>query len=98
MSSFPSFLTHRILPFAVIVSSLTAISEGSTRMPAAQDETLRPMTFLDAQLLARPGSWTPSPDGAWMLYTVDTVDWKEGERHSDIHLVSCSRELRPTAR
>ena len=48
----------------------------------------RPMTFLDAQQFARPGSWTPSPDGRWMLYTVSTPDWQAAERHSDIHLVS----------
>lgn len=56
----------------------------------SQDNSQRPMSFLDAETLSRPGSWTPSPDGAWMLYTVTTVDWAEGERHTDIHLVSMS--------
>ncbi len=37
------------------------------------------MTFLDVQLFARPGSWTPSPDKTWMLYTVRATDWEEGE-------------------
>ncbi|MGI9629232.1 MAG: S9 family peptidase [Longimicrobiales bacterium] len=48
----------------------------------------RPMTFMDVQEMNRAGSWTPSPDGAWMLYTVTTPDWEEAESYSDIHLVS----------
>ena len=50
----------------------------------------RPMTFMDVQEMNRAGSWTPSPDGAWMLYTVSTPDWAEAESYSDIHLVSTS--------
>ena len=49
---------------------------------------LEPMTFMDVQRMARGGSWTPSPDGEWMLYTVTTPDWAEAESQSDIHLVS----------
>ncbi|HSM04998.1 MAG TPA: prolyl oligopeptidase family serine peptidase, partial [Longimicrobiales bacterium] len=51
----------------------------------AQD---RPMTWLDMQEMARAGSWTPSPDGSWMLYTVTTPDWQEDRSQSDLHLVS----------
>ena len=46
------------------------------------------MTFLDMQHFRRGGSYTPSSDGRWMLYTVSTPDWEEAERQSDIHLVS----------
>ncbi|MDT8340637.1 MAG: S9 family peptidase [Longimicrobiales bacterium] len=53
--------------------------------PAAAQE--RPMTFLDMQYMANAGSWTPSPDGAWMLYTVSTPDWMEDERQTDLHVV-----------
>ncbi len=48
----------------------------------------RPLTFMDVQELRRAGSWTPSPDGTWMLHTVTTPDWEEAESQSDIHLVS----------
>ena len=48
----------------------------------------RPMTFLDMQLQRSGGSWTPSPDGEWMLYTIRTPDWEEAESQSDIHVVS----------
>jgi len=53
----------------------------------------RPMTWMDAQELARPGSWTPSPDGAWMLYTVTTPSWEDAASYSDIHLVSLRQGL-----
>ena len=53
----------------------------------------RPMTFLDMQEFARPGSWTPSPDGEWMLYTISTPDWQEAESQSDIFLVSMTEGL-----
>ena len=49
---------------------------------------LRPMTFMDVQRMARSGSYTPSPDGRWMLYTVTTPDWEEADQQADIHLVS----------
>jgi len=48
----------------------------------------RPLTFMDMQRLNRGGAWTPSPDGAWMLYTISTPDWQEDESQSDIHVVS----------
>ena len=46
------------------------------------------MSSLDVQHFSSPRSWTPSPDGRWMLYTITTPDWQEDERQSDIHLVS----------
>jgi Tol biopolymer transport system component len=46
------------------------------------------MTFMDVQELRRAGSFAPSPDGQWLLYTVSTPDWKEARRQSDIFLVS----------
>ncbi|HSG49452.1 MAG TPA: S9 family peptidase [Longimicrobiales bacterium] len=55
-------------------------------LPAVAQQ--RPMTFLDMQYMANAGSWTPSPDGAWMLYTVNTPDWMEDESQSDLHLVN----------
>jgi dipeptidyl aminopeptidase/acylaminoacyl peptidase len=55
---------------------------------APQEEGLRPMTFLDVQLMARAGSWSVSPDGKWVLYTVSTPDWEKATRQTDIHLVS----------
>jgi dipeptidyl aminopeptidase/acylaminoacyl peptidase len=45
------------------------------------------MSWMDVQLLKRAGSWEPSPDGQWMLYTVSTPNWEEASSQSDIHLV-----------
>jgi dipeptidyl aminopeptidase/acylaminoacyl peptidase len=70
-------------------SSMSALLLAAVcAVPAASQQ--RPLTFMDVQLLKSGGSWTPSPDGAWMLYTVSTPDWEEAERQSDIHLVSLS--------
>lgn len=63
-----------------------AFAATTTALTAQQ----RPMNFMDMQTMKRAGSWTPSPDGAWMLYTVSTPDWEEAESQSDIHVVSVS--------
>ena len=75
------------------IASLTAIlglCAGGVAQIAAQTPQVsgRPMTFLDMQQTSSAGSWAPSPDGRWMLYTISTPDWQEDERQSDIHLVS----------
>lgn len=57
----------------------------------------RVLTFMDVQLMNRGGSWTPSPDGRWMLYTVSTPDWEEAESQTDIHVVSLAEGL-PSSR
>lgn len=57
---------------------------------AAQERVL---TFMDVQLMNRGGSWTPSPDGGRMLYTVSTPDWQEAESQTDIHVVSLAEGL-----
>ena len=67
---------------------LVAISAALSGPASAQQ---RPLTFMDVQELRRAGSWAPSPDGSWMLYTVTTPDWEEAESYSDIHLVSMSQ-------
>ena len=53
-----------------------------------QAEGKRPMNWMEVQLMKRAGSWAPSPDGNWMLYTVTTPDWKDADSQTDIHLVS----------
>ena len=66
----------------MLVLALTCSSAASL---AAQQRTL---TFMDVQRLRSAGSWTPSPDGAWMLYTVSTPDWEDAESYTDVHVVS----------
>ncbi len=74
-------------------SFLSCLILGTVLLPLvptsadAQDGD-RPMTFMDAQLFKRAGSYTPSPDGQWMLYTVSTPNWEEANSQSDIHLVN----------
>ncbi len=58
---------------------------------AAGAGELRPMTFLDAQTMARAGATAISPDGKWMLYTVSYPDWEKATRQSDVHLVALER-------
>ena len=72
----------RFLSFALTVS--VAVAAIGSPLAAQQ----RPLTFMDVQEFKRAGSWTPSPDGAWMLYTVTTPDWDAAESQTDIHLVS----------
>ena len=68
---------------------LVTLVIATTALPAAQQqESKRPMTFLDVQHMRTTGSPTPSPDGRWLLYTLSTPDWKEARRQTDIHLVS----------
>ena len=70
-------------------SSILSLALLSVVAPAVSAQQ-RPLTFMDVQHINRGGSWTPSPDGAWMLYTVSTPNWEEAERQSDIYVVSLS--------
>ena len=65
----------------VVVSAIVLVA-----LPVSAQQ--RPMTFMDVQLQRSAGSWTPSPDGRSMLYTVRTPDWQEETSQTDIHLVS----------
>jgi len=76
-------MPHRSFPIPFVLLALVGLTTG---VEAQQ----RPMNFMDMQHLRSGGSWTPSPDGSWMLYTVSTPDWEEEERQSDIHVVSLS--------
>ncbi len=55
---------------------------------ATESSSLRPMTFLDIRKMKRAGSFAPSKDGNWLLYTVTTPNWEDADDQSDIHLVS----------
>lgn len=55
---------------------------------SGQTDAPRPMTWMDVQEMNRAGSWAPSRDGTWMLYTLSTPSWEDAESYSDIHLVS----------
>ena len=79
--------------FAVLALLAGAVPATATPPQGAGQ---RPMTFLDMQEFARPGTWTPSPDGEWMLYTISTPDWQEAESQSDIFLVSMTEGLAST--
>jgi dipeptidyl aminopeptidase/acylaminoacyl peptidase len=66
-------------------------------VPAGAQEGVRPMTFLDVQHMRSAGSFTPSPDGRWLLHTVSTPDWEEARSQTDLHLVSLAEGL-PSSR
>ena len=60
---------------------------------ALAQSTKRPMTFLDVRELQRAGAYEPSPDGKWMLYTINTPNWETAKSQTDIHLVSMTEGL-----
>lgn len=62
----------------------------------AQSPAQTPWTFLDQQQLKSAGSYAPSPDGKWLLYTVSSPDWKEATRQSDVYVVSLVQGLPST--
>ena len=74
----------RLLSVALTVFAVAFGAPSGSRL-AAQG---RPLSFMDVQELRRAGSWAPSPDGAWMLYTVTTPDWEAAASQTDIYLVS----------
>ena len=83
----------RLLSIALTIPVAALAGPIDSSLAAQQ----RPMTFMDVQEMKRAGSWTPSPDGSWMLYTVTTPNWEEADSQTDIHLVSLRRAFRPTA-
>ena len=89
----PESCRHQLYALGVAVVALAVIASPAVSAQPPQGTGQRPMTFLDMQELASPGSWTPSPDGEWMLYTVRTPNWQEAESQSDIHLVSMTDGL-----
>jgi dipeptidyl aminopeptidase/acylaminoacyl peptidase len=93
MLSFPTKRARLGLAFASVLASSTLADHAGAQVPAAPR---RPMTFLDMQQMRSAGSFTPSPDGRWLLYTVSVPDWKEARRQSDIHLVSIVEGLAST--
>jgi dipeptidyl aminopeptidase/acylaminoacyl peptidase len=93
MLSFPTSRARLALAFASVLATGTLADYAGAQTPAAQR---RPMTFLDMQQLGSAGSFTPSPDGRLLLYTVSVPDWKEARRQTDIHLVSLVEGLGST--
>lgn len=74
--------------FALFARSALTAAAAATLLTLPASAQQRPMTFMDMQLQRAGGSWTPSPDGQWMLYTIRTPDWQEAESQTDIHVVS----------
>ncbi len=62
-----------------------------TLASTAAAQTGRPMTWMDIQTFARAGSWAPSPNRQWMLYTITKPDWQEAQSYSDLHIVSMTQ-------
>lgn len=85
--------SHTNLLFTV---SLFMIANVASLHGQASVVEPRPMTFLDAQKFARSGSWTPSPDGEWLLHSVTTPDWGKDKSQSDLYLVSMKEGVEST--
>ena len=84
-----------IRPLPATLAALSLALTSATA--AAQGAAARPMTWLDMQHLRSASSPAVSTDGKWMLYTVNTPDWKDAATQTDIHLVSMDAGL-PSAR
>ena len=85
----PRYRSCVAVAFRALIVAAFLISPALAAPSAAQSPGRpRTMTFLDMQHMARAGSFAPSPDGTWMLYTVSTPDWAEASQQTDIHLVS----------
>jgi hypothetical protein len=88
-----------LVPAVVVIVALPLLDTHTAARATAQPQSTangRPMTFLDMQEMRQIGSATPSPDGRWLLYTVNTPDWKEARRQSDIYLVSTQQGVTST--
>src|SRR5439155_23052043 len=79
---------------AFSTSALPLLSVLATRAVAQGSASTRPMTFLDMRLQRNASAFAPSPDGKWMLYTIQTPDWKEAKSQSDVYLVSLDQGVR----
>jgi dipeptidyl aminopeptidase/acylaminoacyl peptidase len=77
------------------IASRTALLALAIASPLAA-QAKRPMTFLDMREFRNAGSATPSPDGRWMLYTLNTPDWQTATSQSDVWLVSMEQGLPST--
>ncbi|MFV1884859.1 MAG: prolyl oligopeptidase family serine peptidase [Balneola sp.] len=66
---------------------------GYPQSPANVENEPRTLTFLDMQKMKSTGSYAPSPDGKWLLYTLRVPNWNTAEDQSDIHLVSLTEGL-----
>ena len=81
----------RILPFflgfTLIALLATAQSDSGTSADA------KPLNFLDLRKMKRAGSFAVSPDGKWMLHTVNVPNWETAKSQTDIHLVSVEEGL-----
>ncbi len=75
---------RRALPLVALLLAPLATNPAGL----SAQEAPRPMTFLDVQHLRSAGSFTPSPDGRWLLHTISTPDWQEARSQTDLHLVS----------
>ncbi|MCC6928207.1 MAG: S9 family peptidase [Gemmatimonadaceae bacterium] len=68
-------------------SVLVLAALGAPLAPLAS-QPLRPMTFMDQQLMRQVGAPTLSNDGSRLLYTLSVPNWKEAKRYTDIFVVN----------
>ena len=85
-------MRFRVSAFQTLILLLAAPSLLHTQGMDAR----RPMTFVDMRTQRSAGSFAPSVDGKWLLYTVTTPDWNEATSQTDVYLVSLDQGLRST--
>ena len=66
-----------------LISCIIILSPLFSQSVDTSENELRPMTFLDMRKMKRTGSYAPSPDSNWMLYTMTLISWKSEEDQTD---------------
>ena len=81
-------MTKRTLAAAALVG--VYVASGVSRTPLAQAQMRRPLQPDDMFELKNVGDPRISPDGAWIAYTVTSMDRKEDSSDTDIYMVATS--------
>ena len=89
----PGSLARKALAPLSLVALIGTLSFDPAAAQTPATASKRAMTFLDMQLMNQAGSFAPSPDRKWLLYTISVPDWKEARRQTDIHVVSLEQGL-----
>src|SRR5437867_1832705 len=77
----------------VIATVLAAAGLLAAQTPVSAP---RPMTFIDVVSMRSVADTSISPDGRWMVYSLNVPDWQDGKSYTDIYLVSLDRGVEST--
>ena len=76
------------LLLTLLFTIIALLSHAQNNSASATDP--QPLNFLDLRKMKRAGSFAVSPDGQWILHTVNVPNWETAKDQTDIHLVSAT--------